>query len=72
MHVHGLMSICVCVCVFFVCMHRNNATHRQHSKDCVDGPDSYCGVDRLTDASSSKDSRRVIKDLEDKTSTDFP
>lgn len=48
------------------------ATHRHQSKDCVDDPDSYSGVDWLTDTSPTEDIRRVIKDLEDKTSTGFP
>lgn len=47
-------------------MHVNVATHRHQSEDCVDDSDSYGGVDWLTDTSPSEDSRRVIKDLEDK------
>lgn len=59
-------DVCVCVCVFV-----NVFTHRHQSEDSVDDPDSYSGVDWLTDTSPSEDSRRVIKDLEDKTSIDF-
>lgn len=40
------------------------ATHRHHSEYCVDDPNPYGGIDRLTDTSLSEDSRRVIKDLE--------
>lgn len=62
------MSKFVCTSV---CFARKVATHRQHSEDCVDGPDSYSGIDRLSDTSPSKDTRRVVKDLKDQTSTNF-
>lgn len=71
-HTAQCLSVCVCVFRRNVCVvHINAATHRHQSEDCVDGPDSYSGVDWLTDASPSEDRRRVIKNLEDKTGGDL-
>lgn len=60
LHAHGVMSLlCVLIC-------KMGATYRHQSEDCVDDPNSYSGVDWLTDTSPNKYRRRVIKDLEHK------
>ena len=48
------MHACVCVCV---------CTYRHHSKDGVDDSYSNGGADRLGNASTFEDGRRIIKDL---------
>lgn len=68
MPVHGsCFTFFASLCVF--CIHI--ATHRHHSEDHVDDPDSYSGINWMTDTSSREDSRRVVKDLKEKTSKGF-
>lgn len=60
-------NICVSICAF--CTHL--ATHRHQSEDCVDDPDSYGGVNWMSDTSSSEDISGIVKDLKEKTSAIF-
>lgn len=55
----------------FMCVCIHIATHRHHSEDHVDDPDSYSGINWMTDTSSREDSGRVVKDLKEKTSKGF-
>lgn len=64
------LFICVraCVCALVSEFPIFVFTHRHHCEDCVNDSNSYSGVDWLSNTSCRKDSRRVIKYLEDKTS----
>lgn len=53
-------------------LHLHVATYRHHCENGVDDPDSYGGIDWLSNTSQSKDRCRVIKDLKDKTNNYFP